>query len=116
MKQYRFEIQSCINVIVEADDEEEARLDIVDHIGRYADQVMQDPYVSEGVEVKMSDYGRVKVIVVLISSGDNMADEAQQDIKSTYRDILVDDDLPMPELLEKFQKAITRIEEGNDEV
>jgi len=63
----------------------------------------------------MSDYRKVKVVIVLISSGDNMADEAQQDIKSTYRDILVDDDLPLPELLEIFQKAVTRIEEGNDE-
>jgi len=39
-------------MLVEADNEEEARLDIVDHIDRYADQMVQDPYVSDGVEVK----------------------------------------------------------------
>ena len=52
MKQYRFEIQSIIYVVVEADNEVEARLDIVDHLDRYTDELIRDPYVSDGVEQK----------------------------------------------------------------
>lgn len=51
MTSYRFEIQKCITVVVEADNEIEARFDIVDHINRYADEMVNDPYVSDGVEV-----------------------------------------------------------------
>jgi len=52
MSKYRFQIQSCIDVEVEADNEIEARIDIVDHINRYADQLSQDPYVSDGELIK----------------------------------------------------------------
>lgn len=52
MRSYRFEIQSIIHVIVEAENEEEARLDIVDNMDRYTDEMIRDPYVSDGVEMK----------------------------------------------------------------
>ena len=52
MKKYRFQVQKCIDVEVEADNEVEARMDIIDHIDRYADQMVADCYVSDGVEIK----------------------------------------------------------------
>ncbi len=51
MKKYKFQIQKCIDVEIEAENEIEARLDIVDNISRYADEMVQDPYVSDGVEI-----------------------------------------------------------------
>jgi|GEM_PF-6003634 len=47
MTKYKFEIQSHIVVVVEADNEIEARMDIIDNIERYVDP---DPYVSDGEE------------------------------------------------------------------
>ena len=51
MKKYKFEIQSHIVVVVEADNETEARMDIIDNLDRYADAMVKDPYVSDGEEV-----------------------------------------------------------------
>lgn len=52
MKTYKFEIQSCIEVEVEAENREEARLQIVDNLKQYADQMVTSScYVSDGVEV-----------------------------------------------------------------
>lgn len=51
MKKYRFEMQNCINIEIEADNEIEARSEIIDHIDRYADQMIQDCYISDGAEV-----------------------------------------------------------------
>lgn len=52
MKKYRFQIQNCIDVDIEADNEIEARIEIVDHIERYAGQMVNNPYISEGEEIK----------------------------------------------------------------
>ncbi len=51
MAKYRFQIQNCIDVEIEAGNEIEARFEIVDTINRYADEMVQDPYVSDGVEI-----------------------------------------------------------------
>ena len=50
MAKYKFEIQSHIVVVVEADNEIEARMDIIDNLDRYADDMMIDPDVSNGEE------------------------------------------------------------------
>ena len=50
MGEYKFEIQSHIVVVVEADNEIEARMDIIDNLDRYADAMVKDPYVSDGEE------------------------------------------------------------------
>lgn len=51
MKRYRFEIQKCINVEVDAETVEEARAGVIDNLAIYADEMIVDPYVSEGVEL-----------------------------------------------------------------
>lgn len=52
MKTYKFEIQSCIEVEAEAESKEEARLQIIDNLKQYADQMIgSDCYVSDGVEL-----------------------------------------------------------------
>jgi len=63
----------------------------------------------------MSDYRKVKVVVVLISSGENMADEPETMTATGQGDILVDSDVKLSDLLKKLDKAVIRIEEGNDE-
>ena len=56
MAKFKFEIQSCIEVFMEADNAEEARVMIIDSIYNYAeDMVGQDCYVSDGVEVENED-------------------------------------------------------------
>jgi len=52
MPEYIFEIQSLIKVKVEADNDVEDRMDIIEHLDRYADQMVNDPYVSGGELVK----------------------------------------------------------------
>ena len=52
MPKYKFLIQSSIGVVVEADNEIEARMDIIDNLDRYADDIVKDPYVSDGEECK----------------------------------------------------------------
>ena len=52
MPKYKFLIQSSIGVVVEADNEIEARFDIMDNLDQYAHDMMEDPYVSEGEECK----------------------------------------------------------------
>ncbi len=47
MNRYRFQIQSCVYVEVEADNEIEARINIIDHLDRYADKMIEDPYISD---------------------------------------------------------------------
>lgn len=52
MKTYKFEIQSCIEVEVDAENREEARLQIVDNLKQYADQMVTGScFVSDGVEI-----------------------------------------------------------------
>ena len=52
MPKYKFFIQSGIDVIVEANNEIEARFDILDNLESYADEMMGDPYISDGEECK----------------------------------------------------------------
>jgi hypothetical protein len=52
MQKYRFQIQSCIEVETEADTKEDARIQIVDNLKQYAEQMTTSScYVSDGVEV-----------------------------------------------------------------
>jgi len=53
MNKYRFQIQSCIDVEICGDTAEQARHNLIDNIGDYADQMISPAtYVSDGVEVK----------------------------------------------------------------
>ena len=52
MPKYRFEIQSGIDVFVDAEDKELARMKIIENLEGYADKLIQDCYVSDGVEQK----------------------------------------------------------------
>jgi hypothetical protein len=53
MGKYRFEIQNCINVEIEADTPEEARMFLVENTDDYADQMVDGScYISDGVEIK----------------------------------------------------------------
>ena len=49
---FRFQIQNCIDVEVEADDKEEARIHLIDNIDDYAERMVNGScYVSDGEEV-----------------------------------------------------------------
>ena len=49
MKKFRFEIQNCINVIVDGDNKEEARMMLLENIDDYAEQMVDgSAYVSDG--------------------------------------------------------------------
>ncbi len=52
MTRYRFEIQKSITVEAEAETVEEARIGVIDNLSIYADEMVQDPYVSDGVELQ----------------------------------------------------------------
>jgi hypothetical protein len=51
MTKYEFEIQELIKVIVEADTREDARSEVIYKLEK-GDYDFQDPYVSDGKEVK----------------------------------------------------------------
>ena len=51
MAKYKFEIQSCIGIVIEADSADEARLILVDNPGLYKDDMVKDPYISDGEKV-----------------------------------------------------------------
>ncbi len=52
MSKYKFEIQSCIGVVVEADSAEEARMILVDNPSLYKDDMIKDQYISGGEKIK----------------------------------------------------------------
>jgi len=53
MSKFRFEIQNCIDVEVEASNKEDARMQIINNLNNYADQMVDGScYVSDGVEEK----------------------------------------------------------------
>lgn len=53
MNKYRFQIQSCIDVEIEGDSAEEARMELIENLKSYADEMISPAtYVSNGVEVK----------------------------------------------------------------
>ena len=50
--EYEFEIQSCCKVIVDAKSKEEARMKLVESDDLYYEELLENPYISDGVEVK----------------------------------------------------------------
>lgn len=51
MVKFKFEIQNCIRVEVEADNKEDARMQIIDNLSDYADEMVgASCYVSDGEE------------------------------------------------------------------
>jgi len=52
MTKFKFEIQTCIETFVEADNVEDARMLIVDNLDDFADEMLKTCYVSDGIEVK----------------------------------------------------------------
>ena len=50
-KTYRFEIQNCIKVDVKADNNEEARMDLINNLHKHADEMINDCVISDGEEV-----------------------------------------------------------------
>ena len=51
MSKFKFEIQGYITVVVEADNDVDARMDLLNRLESYGDEMMEDPYVSDGVEI-----------------------------------------------------------------
>lgn len=52
MKKFRFEIQNCINVEIEGDNKDDARMKLINSLEDYGDEMVRDSYVSNGVEVE----------------------------------------------------------------
>jgi len=53
MTKFKFEIQNCIETIIEAENAEEARMLIINNLDEFADEMISGScYVSEGKEVK----------------------------------------------------------------
>lgn len=54
MKKYRFEIQECLSVDIEATDKETARMIVINRLngGAYNEEMTSNPYVSDGEEIK----------------------------------------------------------------
>ena len=51
MKEYEFEIQNCIAVKVSGADADEARINLIEHLNDYSDQMIDDCVIGNGVEV-----------------------------------------------------------------
>ena len=53
MSKYRFEIQNCIKVEIEAENADEARMKIIDNLDDYADDMLDGScYVSDGEQIE----------------------------------------------------------------
>lgn len=53
MAKFRFQIQNCIDVEVEADNVDDARIWLVENTDDYAEEMLGGScYISDGVEVK----------------------------------------------------------------
>jgi len=53
MMKFKFEIQNCIQVIVEGESAEEARMELLENLSDYADEMVDGScYVSDGVVLK----------------------------------------------------------------
>ena len=51
MKTYKFEIQNCINVEIEGDSPEHARMKLINELDKHADEMIGgNCYVSDGEE------------------------------------------------------------------
>ena len=55
MARYMFEIQNCIKVTMEADTAEEARLMVIDSLYNYAEDMIDDCYVSDGKKIEYDE-------------------------------------------------------------
>jgi len=55
MGKYKFEIKKIINIVVESNNVEDARACIIHYLedGAYDDDLREDAYVSNGVEIKL---------------------------------------------------------------
>ena len=52
MARFRFEVQNCINVEIEAENAEEARMELINNLDNFADRMVDGScYVSDGKEV-----------------------------------------------------------------
>ena len=52
MTKFRFEIQNCIKVIIEADNKEDARMQIIENMDNYAHEMIDGScYVSDGERI-----------------------------------------------------------------
>ena len=53
MSKYRFEIQNCIKVEIEAENADEARMRIINNLDDYADDMLDGScYVSDGEKIE----------------------------------------------------------------
>jgi hypothetical protein len=52
MKAYRFEVQAHCEVVVMAESKDEARMQLIDSDDLYYEELLEDPYVSDGDELK----------------------------------------------------------------
>lgn len=60
MKKFRFQISNCIDVEVEAETVEEARMDLVVNTMEYADEMLGGSCcISDGEEVALKEFKRV---------------------------------------------------------
>jgi len=56
MPKYKFEIQNLLTPIIEADNVEEARMELINNLDDYAKQMVDAScYVSDGEEIKGDD-------------------------------------------------------------
>lgn len=52
MAKFKFEIQNCLQIVINARNKEEARMQIIDNLRDYANQMVNcECYVSDGEEV-----------------------------------------------------------------
>ncbi len=50
---YKFQIQNCIDVEIEAENKDEARIKIIDNLTDYADELINNCYVSDGKKIDL---------------------------------------------------------------
>ena len=52
MTKYEFEIQNCIKVEIEADNQEDARHKLINNLEQYGHEMVHSSYVSDGRKIK----------------------------------------------------------------
>ena len=48
MASFEFEIQNCVTIKVDADSKDEARMKLINSDDLYYEELLSDPYISEG--------------------------------------------------------------------
>lgn len=61
MKKFKFEVQSLINVEIEADNVDEARTELVMDKDMYASELVENCCISEGEEIKEVKNGKAEL-------------------------------------------------------